>query len=894
MRCSHLWLVISIGTIVSLLLGVYSAAWATEPWTPQQIAEEFARTHQILQPPVQLPASPRGRHTLDDIQYFTHYRMLCDFLAGLQYDISGVNFGGQREGESGSDYSIIQTDNTQEAIRVWSKYAIWTGDTASYGQYIRNAQGYCRRFPAWREETGGYYAAHNCGWGFEAARLYKEAYNDTTWDWYADSCAWWVTHNALAYNPNGTTLGEINPLAEGLAIGGLYPHAVYRARTDWITFALAQGRRIRTWFQSNPARLSNNETWALCGGTALWGLCESLFAAYPDSGQMWLATYGPQLDTWESLGQWNHSFCTWYCNAQNVVFEITHDSTYWNNAVSITDSLIGLDTDDDGGIPPGTGYPVTNDHSWVSAYMGWMGMERIINNGPMHDLAAAAIVSPNPALPHMAGDSLLVQIQVMNNGLNPESAWVRVIGLQYDDSVLITLQAGSDTVATLARRWVVPNNTGLPPTLPLHMTVTDALDNNPANDTLTAACDIRRGVTFSGQVSGETGEQIGPCTVEFYHSAYPDSVWSQTITDRSGFYTNGDRLLMAGVNTVRILPPIVQIPADTTMTLWADSTQHANFNLLNTHVVVIDDDGADTLEYYYRVSVDSLSNRVRIWNRTTDGDQSITGIPTTIWFTGNATQNTLDTTEQSELRNYLNSGGHLLLSGQNITDNLGSASQFLTTVLHCSTRTNGVSQRRIWGVANNPISNGVDMYIIGTGGAQNQTSPASIYALPGSTEILSYSSGNREVCGVSGFYGSGSYIFLSFGLEAVSGVSNTMTRTAFLNRCLTWLNDSTSSVPENPAVPVELSLEPAYPNPFNPSTMISFTAPSGVHPVRLSIYNLLGQNVATLFDGRGTGQRISVPWDGTTSEGLSAASGLYIYRLQAGNAVMVRQMQLVR
>jgi hypothetical protein len=227
--------------------------------------------------------------------------MLCDFLVTMQFTDAGPNHGGMIEGESEPDHSIIETDNTQEAIRVWSQYAFWTDDTARYAPSIRMAQGYCQRFPAWREGND-YYGIHNCGWGFEAERIYRTAYGDTSWTWYADSCARHVVTYPLPFDPHSTDLGQLNPLAEGLGIGGMYAHTLYRGRTDWQNFVLTQARRLRTWFESNPARLYANEVWALCGGTALWGVCASLFTQYPDSGSAWLDQYGSQLDIWQSSG----------------------------------------------------------------------------------------------------------------------------------------------------------------------------------------------------------------------------------------------------------------------------------------------------------------------------------------------------------------------------------------------------------------------------------------------------------------------------------------------------------------------------------------------------------------------------------------------------------------
>ena len=86
-----------------------------------------------------------------------------------------------------------------------------------------------------------------------------------------------------------------------------------------------------------------------------------------------------------------------------------------------------------------------------------------------------------------------------------------------------------------------------------------------------------------------------------------------------------------------------------------------------------------------------------------------------------------------------------------------------------------------------------------------------------------------------------------------------------------------SDNPEEP-LPSDYVLEQNYPNPFNPSTTISFSLPEQAH-VRLSIYNVLGREVAVLLDDALPAGSYSQIWDGRTTRGLAASSGLYFYRL---------------
>ena len=78
------------------------------------------------------------------------------------------------------------------------------------------------------------------------------------------------------------------------------------------------------------------------------------------------------------------------------------------------------------------------------------------------------------------------------------------------------------------------------------------------------------------------------------------------------------------------------------------------------------------------------------------------------------------------------------------------------------------------------------------------------------------------------------------------------------------------------ALPAEVGLGPNYPNPFNPSTIIPYqlSAPS---PVRLEVFNILGQQVATLVDGQQGAGSYLARWDGTDAAGRAAASGVYFW-----------------
>jgi hypothetical protein len=114
-----------------------------------------------------------------------------------------------------------------------------------------------------------------------------------------------------------------------------------------------------------------------------------------------------------------------------------------------------------------------------------------------------------------------------------------------------------------------------------------------------------------------------------------------------------------------------------------------------------------------------------------------------------------------------------------------------------------------------------------------------------------------------------------------------------INMQAAMANFSEGKLIDQENVPNRFSLLQNYPNPFNPVTTIRYQLPEDLH-VTLSVYNVLGQRVRTLVDDMQTAGFYSVQWDGTNQSGMTLSSGMYYYRIQAGQHSDVHKMLFMK
>ncbi len=314
------------------------------------------------------------------------------------------------------------------------------------------------------------------------------------------------------------------------------------------------------------------------------------------------------------------------------------------------------------------------------------------------------------------------------------------------------------------------------------------------------------------------------------------------------------------------------------------------------NILLVDDDDGDDLETYIQASLDRLDYPFD------DTDlQKTTALTkgysyqTMIWVTGKTLDNALTHAEQDSLQKFLKHGGRLLLTGQNIAENLAQqGSDFLSDILHVEWGGN-VADRLLNGVVGDPVTDTLRKVVIAGGdGARNQASPDNLIPDDSASVMLRYSKYPETAAAVriQNEQNNSKIVFMGFGLEAVnSEFPGFATRSQLLGNSLEWLASDITDVKKSdqlPVKPVSNSLEQNYPNPFNPETTIRFSL-KDFGFVTLKVYNLKGQEVINLLE-----KELPAGIHQITFDASLLSSGLYFYQIKTKDFIDRKRMILLK
>jgi hypothetical protein len=312
----------------------------------------------------------------------------------------------------------------------------------------------------------------------------------------------------------------------------------------------------------------------------------------------------------------------------------------------------------------------------------------------------------------------------------------------------------------------------------------------------------------------------------------------------------------------------------------------------DTSILLVDDDGAYDYETeYFAPALDPLGASYAIWNRNTAALSGplLANFDAVIWQCGWAFP-TVDADDRAALAEYLDGGGRLFITGQDIgwemNDIGGEARTWYRNYLHANYINDDTNDFTLEGFPGDPIGDGISLVIAGGDGANNQDYPSDIDPLGVDASGVFYYDGQRNgaVKADTGVY---RVVYLAFGYEAINNAAD---RALVMERIMNWLMPVVSA-PDG--VPRALELVGNVPNPFNPKTEIVFRLGSATD-VELTVYDIAGHRIVGLVDGARPAGENRVAWDGRDTRGRAMPAGTYFYRLEGAGLTESGKMVLVR
>jgi len=301
-------------------------------------------------------------------------------------------------------------------------------------------------------------------------------------------------------------------------------------------------------------------------------------------------------------------------------------------------------------------------------------------------------------------------------------------------------------------------------------------------------------------------------------------------------------------------------------------------------IVLIDDDGAltDSSDYqaYFTDALEAVELVHVVWDLGERGLPEIDWLgdfPAVIWFSGD-NQSPLDADRTTLIAAYLDGGGNILMTGQNMATGDMTVNNFVNDYFALDVITSDISTPNVYGDPGHEFFDINDRFAIGSAeGANNQTASDSYNIHQGGSSIFMYPFLGGASCGSSVKNETYSAIMLGFGLEALThfGSETDNSRGEVIRRLLEWMRTPYTSIVENLLfVPVTLGITSSYPNPFNPSIQFDIQLSDG-DTGTLQIFNIRGG----LVESMGLQKSGSVSWQPSSN----LAGGVYLARFQVND-----------
>ena len=312
----------------------------------------------------------------------------------------------------------------------------------------------------------------------------------------------------------------------------------------------------------------------------------------------------------------------------------------------------------------------------------------------------------------------------------------------------------------------------------------------------------------------------------------------------------------------------------------------------DVNILFVDDDGADAYEEYHKAAMEDYGSTYGIWDRNLAevGSADLTQFSTVFWQTG-VSYPSLDAADRAALSGFLDAGGNLFLTGQDIGwdiwDQGGDAVTWYRTYLHTNYLLDDTNRNALTGVPGD-IMDGVTLVLAGGDGANNNTYPSAVQPYDEfASGIFTYDN-TAYTAATKANNGVHKVVYLAFPYESIDNAGDRSLLTA---RVLGWF-DGSAGIGDDVASFLTTSVR-AYPNPAPGAAVISYALPTDGR-AKLEIYALDGSVIRTLLDGDQPAGRHALQWDGRDDAGQRMASGIYFYQLSASEGNPTGRLILTR
>lgn len=305
------------------------------------------------------------------------------------------------------------------------------------------------------------------------------------------------------------------------------------------------------------------------------------------------------------------------------------------------------------------------------------------------------------------------------------------------------------------------------------------------------------------------------------------------------------------------------------------------------NILLVDDDGVEEFEDYFIDALQANNYVFALWDRNAAllDYAMLSNFDVVIWNVGWAFP-TFDADDRAAIADYLDNGGALFASGQDIgwemNDQGGASYAWYQQYLHAIFINDNTNDHTLDYVNLDPVSHNIDLEIQGGDGANNQEYPSDIDPADANTSVIWTYDANRNGA-IRADDGVHRVVYTAFGWEAVNNAGD---RHNSMRHIVNWLLTGASAAGEELPAP-SLALR-SFPTPVRTGAAVHFTLPSSGE-ANLSVYGPDGRVISELASGALEAGNHVMRWDAT-----GVPAGVYYYRLDAAGQTVTSKTVVIQ